>query len=59
MSDIDTAMVDGLKALDPKWPIREEAEVGQVREFCGLGQNNLERLAISLVAIVFGAAVSC
>ena len=24
MSDIDTAVVvDGLKALDPKWPIRE------------------------------------
>ena len=28
MSDIDTAVVvDGLKALDPKWPIRE-ADVG-------------------------------
>jgi len=23
VSDIDTAVVDGLKALDPKWPIRE------------------------------------
>jgi len=22
-SDIDTVVVDGLKALDPKWPIRE------------------------------------
>ena len=28
MSDIDTAVVvDGLKALDPKWPIRE-ADIG-------------------------------
>jgi hypothetical protein len=24
-SDIDTAVVDSLKALDPKWPIREAA----------------------------------
>ena len=23
MSDIDTAEVDSLKALDPEWPIRE------------------------------------
>ena len=23
MSDIDTAVVDSLKALDPEWPIRE------------------------------------
>ena len=23
MSDIDTAAVDSLKALDPEWPIRE------------------------------------
>ena len=23
MSDIDTVMVDSLKVLDPKWPIRE------------------------------------
>ena len=23
VSDIDTAVVDGLKALDPEWPIRE------------------------------------
>ncbi len=24
-SDIDTAVVDSLKALDPEWPIREAA----------------------------------
>ena len=24
MSDIDTVVVDSLKALDPEWPIREE-----------------------------------
>jgi hypothetical protein len=23
VSDIDTIVVDGLKALDPEWPIRE------------------------------------
>jgi hypothetical protein len=23
-SDIDTGVVDGLKVLDPEWPIREE-----------------------------------
>ena len=23
VSDIDTVVVDGLKALDPEWPIRE------------------------------------
>ena len=29
MSDIDTAVVvDGLKALDPKWPIREADMAG-------------------------------
>jgi len=27
VSDIDTAKVDSLKALDPKWPIRE-ADIG-------------------------------
>jgi len=25
VSDIDTVVVDSLKALDPKWPIREAA----------------------------------
>jgi hypothetical protein len=28
VSDIDTAVVDSLKALDPEWPIRE-AEILQ------------------------------
>ena len=27
MSDIDTVVVDSLKALDPEWPIRE-ADIG-------------------------------
>jgi hypothetical protein len=27
VSDIDTAVVDSLKALDPEWPIREAAVV--------------------------------
>jgi hypothetical protein len=30
VSDIDIALVDSLKALDPKWPIRE-AEVAVLR----------------------------
>ena len=33
MSDIDTAVVDGLKALDSKWPIRE-ADMGWVGQIC-------------------------
>ncbi len=32
MSDIDTVVVDSLKALDPEWPIREADMVGQVRD---------------------------
>jgi len=28
-SDIDTVVVDSLKALDPKWPIREADIVGK------------------------------
>ena len=27
VSDIDTVVVDSLKALDPEWPIREEADM--------------------------------
>ena len=30
VSDIDTVVVDSLKALDPEWPIRE-ADIGEVR----------------------------
>ena len=29
VSDIDTVVVDSLKALDPEWPIREEAGMSQ------------------------------
>jgi len=28
VSDIDTAVVDSLKALDPEWPIREADMAG-------------------------------
>ena len=28
VGDIDTVVVDSLKALDPEWPIREEADIG-------------------------------
>jgi hypothetical protein len=30
VSDIDTVVVDSLKALDPEWPIRE-ADIGPIR----------------------------
>jgi hypothetical protein len=35
VSDIDTAVVDSLKALDPEWPIRE-ADVPKRIAFCRL-----------------------
>ncbi|HEX7407163.1 MAG TPA: hypothetical protein VF515_05865 [Candidatus Binatia bacterium] len=35
MSDIDTAVVDSLKVLDPKRPIRE-ADIDRRRSFAGL-----------------------
>jgi hypothetical protein len=31
VSDIDTGVVDSLKALDPEWPIRE-ADIGKPEE---------------------------
>ena len=42
VSDIDTAVVDGLKALDPKWPIRE-ADI--VRTVVKCAAATLSRLA--------------
>ena len=33
VSDIDTVVVDSLKALDPEWPIREADVSGQCRHF--------------------------
>jgi hypothetical protein len=33
VSDIDTIVVDSLKALDPEWPIREEADIGPMPAF--------------------------
>jgi hypothetical protein len=36
VSDIDTAVVDSLKALDPEWPIRE-ADIGRGGDRSGLG----------------------
>jgi hypothetical protein len=35
VSDIDTAVVDSLKALDPEWPIRE-ADILRSGEYAGL-----------------------
>jgi hypothetical protein len=32
VSDIDTAVVDALKALDPEWPIREADVIGKEGE---------------------------
>jgi hypothetical protein len=31
VSDIDTGVVDSLKALDPEWPIRE-ADIKEIRQ---------------------------
>ena len=33
MSDIDTALVDSLKVLDPERPIREAENLGSMRVF--------------------------
>ena len=33
VSDIDTVVVDSLKALDPEWPIREEADITSLRRY--------------------------
>jgi hypothetical protein len=40
VSDIDTVVVDSLKALDLEWPIRE-AEVGRAAEPTASGENDL------------------
>jgi hypothetical protein len=40
-SDIDTAVVDGLKALDPKRPIREADIAGSPRELADVPNNGL------------------
>ena len=42
MSDIDTAVVDGLKALDPKRPIRE-ADIAELGEQVRLVQILLQK----------------
>jgi hypothetical protein len=41
VSDIDIAVVDSLKALDPKWPIREAdiAQLDKFKEPNGLNEN--------------------
>src|SRR5262245_18433231 len=39
VSDIDTVVVDSLKALDPEWPIREADTAGRFKatSYCGSG----------------------
>ena len=37
VSDIDTAEVDSLKALDPEWPIREADVDASSTQYCPLG----------------------
>jgi hypothetical protein len=44
-SDIDTVVVDSLKALDPKWPIRE-ADMRSRDWHVSLGPKALNRCAI-------------
>ena len=45
MSDIDTAAVDSLKALDPEWPIREaDIEPLFTRHFHSTGLSRYDAL---------------
>jgi hypothetical protein len=46
VSDIDTAAVDSLKALDPEWPIREA--MGAIS---GRGRCALEKALLTLMSI--------
>ena len=46
MSDIDTAVVDSLKALDPEWPIREEKQI--LADMPGEGVGN-DRLTVAVL----------
>ena len=39
VSDIDTVVVDSLKALDPEWPIREADLPQRCEAFCPRGQH--------------------
>jgi hypothetical protein len=47
VSDIDTAVVDSLKVLDLKWPIRE-ADIRAVLAFVRYWTNSGHRLALAL-----------
>jgi hypothetical protein len=44
VSDIDAVVVDSLKALDPEWPIREEADVNSPFPHVAKGQQRLYTL---------------
>jgi hypothetical protein len=46
VSDIDTLVVDSLKALDPEWPIRE-ADIGPDSEQFRSGQGPAVRSMVS------------
>jgi len=50
VSDIDTAVVDGLKALDPEWPIRE-ADIGRDLASVGLSAYDLGRVKTPELAV--------
>jgi hypothetical protein len=45
-SDIDTAIVDSLKVLDPKWPIRE-ADMARRPSLVANDRNGLQRMISS------------
>jgi hypothetical protein len=47
VSDIDTAAADSLKALDPKWPIRE-ADIGLAKKTNGNKERHPARGAVSV-----------
>ena len=47
MSDIDTVVVDSLKALDPEWPIREADIVDAFWHFRFVPKRSLDHLVVA------------
>jgi len=45
VSDIDTAVVDSLKALDPEWPIREADITAPACAKCGSAMKDVVTIA--------------
>jgi len=50
VSDIDTGVVDSLKVLDPRRPIRE-ADIGQLNDLTGGGSFSVEARADAAILV--------